>query len=574
MAAKLKIAGAWSGVLEAELETWSVSMLRHQVAQRSGCGAESINLICGGKLLKDGDESLGQVGVKNNAKIMATRVSVDQGKALMIENQKALAEEERASRLTRIKAAAMSLAKRHADGSLPIEDFNLELENQSGEKVQLGTENDQRAIMTGLMLHASAKQLIKRQQYEDALEVLTMGEEAFSLCDPKLIELVDNVPILQIDMVWCYFMLRDMSWLSLAGVRLAKARVGIERAHGKESSRVRILQGGRCPELPLYLRMDLLEGVVAYHSGQLQKSKAFLSSAQAKYLQLQVPDELLSLLMSMGYRQNDAKRALRMSGQDVGSAVELLVDLKEKKMRKREDDRRRQHEIMEQKRFGITPLRKAVDLQRLSELESIGFERALAAEALRRNENDTQKALDDLTNPETNSAIQLNVESRRRKRLHQEADAVIEKLVSMGFQRPIAAAAVNAYGTEDAALNHLLALHDNPNGSAAAVANTANSTHPVPTAGEENVLGSQEFVSSQTSDGSNGESSTLNQEEERDVEMEDELTEELQRGDALSDYDIEVTIEGEAINEYLGLITSAEVNNSAEENVKNVPSSE
>lgn len=42
------------------------------------------------------------------------------------------------------RAAAMSLAKRHADGSLPIEDFNLELENQSGEKVQLGTENDQR----------------------------------------------------------------------------------------------------------------------------------------------------------------------------------------------------------------------------------------------------------------------------------------------------------------------------------------------------------------------------------------------------------------------------------------------
>ncbi|XP_074348051.1 uncharacterized protein LOC141686857 [Apium graveolens] len=84
-------------------------------------------------------------------------------------------------------------------------------------------------------------------------------------------------PILQIDMVWCYFMLRDMSWLSLAGVRLAKSRVGIERAHGKESSRVRIFQRGRCPELPLYLRMDILEGVVAYHSQQLKKSKAFLN---------------------------------------------------------------------------------------------------------------------------------------------------------------------------------------------------------------------------------------------------------------------------------------------------------
>lgn len=35
------------------------------------------------------------------------------------------------------------------------------------------------------------------------------------------------------------------------------------------------------------------------------------------------------------------------------------------------------------------------------------FEKELAAEALRRNENDTQKALDDLTNPETNTAIQV-----------------------------------------------------------------------------------------------------------------------------------------------------------------------
>lgn len=37
----------------------------------------------------------------------------------------------------------------------------------------------------------------------------------------------------------------------------------------------------------------------------------------------------------------------------------------------------------------------------------IRFVKELAAEALRRNENDTQKALDDLTNPEINSAIQV-----------------------------------------------------------------------------------------------------------------------------------------------------------------------
>ena len=40
-------------------------------------------------------------------------------------------------------------------------------------------------------------------------------------------------------------------------------------------------------------------------------------------------------------------------------------------------------------------------------MKIIRFEKELAAEALRRSENDTQKALDDLTNPETNSAIQV-----------------------------------------------------------------------------------------------------------------------------------------------------------------------
>lgn len=57
--------------------------------------------------------------------------------------------------------------------------------------------------------------------------------------------------MLQIDIVWCYFMLRDIKWLSQAGIRLAKAREGIERAHGKDSSRVRLLQAGRFPELAL-----------------------------------------------------------------------------------------------------------------------------------------------------------------------------------------------------------------------------------------------------------------------------------------------------------------------------------
>ncbi|PRQ54514.1 hypothetical protein RchiOBHm_Chr1g0314531 [Rosa chinensis] len=52
----------------------------------------------------------------------------------------------------------------------------------------MGSETDQRCdlirvqeIMMSLMLHTNAKQLIKAQNYKDAMEVLSMEEEAFSL---------------------------------------------------------------------------------------------------------------------------------------------------------------------------------------------------------------------------------------------------------------------------------------------------------------------------------------------------------------------------------------------------------
>jgi len=63
--------------------------------------------------------------------------------------------------------------------------------------------------------------------------------------------MIDNFPILQLDIVWCYFMLRDISCLSVAGIRLAKARKGFERSHGKDSSRLRVLQEGRHQELAM-----------------------------------------------------------------------------------------------------------------------------------------------------------------------------------------------------------------------------------------------------------------------------------------------------------------------------------
>lgn len=47
----------------------------------------------------------------------------------------------------------------------------------------------------------------------------------------------------------------------------------------------------------------------------------------------------------MGFKERDAKRALRMSNQDVESAINFLVEEKEKKARKMEEDIQRRKEI-------------------------------------------------------------------------------------------------------------------------------------------------------------------------------------------------------------------------------------
>ncbi|XP_072977800.1 uncharacterized protein [Typha angustifolia] len=550
-AARLKIGGAWSGILEVRLDTWTVPMLRAEVARRSGGGDPScINLICAGKLLMDGDgaASLLQLGIKNNAKMLATCVSADRGKALDAEaaevNAKETAEAERSNKLARIREAAKALSQRHSDGSVPLEDYNIELEDQSGQAVSFGSESDKRAVMMGLMLHTNSKSLMNKQNYKDALDVLTMAEEAFSLCDPKFIEMIDNVPILQLDIVWCYFMLRDISCLSLAGRRLVKARKGFEHSHGKDSTRFRLLQDGRHSELAIYLRLDLLEGVVAYHSGNFEEARKSLSSAQAKYMQLQVPDEALSLLMGMGYKERAAKRALRMTCQDIQSAVDFLVEERAKKARRKEENIKRQKEIMEQKKYGKTSKNKAVDLQRLQELVSIGFEKYLAAEALRINENDTQKALDLLTDPEKNCSLQSQIESRRKRVAAGSSLTAgdIEEIISMGYERAAVMDALNNVHTKKDLLRVLGGIatgnNDQQAGSNPPTHDQAGSSGAAANSLEDDHMDGEEH----SNDG-------------RDTIMENELANEL-TGDPLADYDIEVAKEGEAIAEYLSLLES------------------
>ncbi|KAF3782793.1 NEDD8 ultimate buster 1 [Nymphaea thermarum] len=414
------------------------------------------------------------------------------------------------------------------NASFAKEDFAFEVESLSGQRVDMGTDSDRRAIMMGLMLHSNGKNLIKQAKYKEAVDVLAIGEEAFSVCDPKIVEMMDNVSILQIDIVWCYFMLRDISCLSVAGVRLDKARKSIDRSYAKNADHANLPLEDQHLQRIIYLRLELLEGVVAYHCGRFEESRKALASAQAKYLQFQVSDEGLTKLMNLGYKGRAAKRALIICSQDIESAANFLIEERTKKARRMEADRQRGQETREQKSYGLTLNGKLVNMECLTVLTSLGIEKRIAAEALRRTENDVQRALDDVTNPDTHCDIQLSIVTR---------DRTVEELVSMGFRRSQVVAALNQTGSKDDALAILInERSDDPQTPVTATAGAS---------------------SSRRSESDTPSADRQTQDMVADAEVENEITLGVS-ADPLSELDVEVIQEGEAISEYMALLDSIE----------------
>ncbi|MED6157231.1 hypothetical protein PIB30_021429 [Stylosanthes scabra] len=182
--AKLKIRGAsaWSGLLEdVAVDAWTVPKLREEVAMRANCSPDCITLIFAGKILKDDDadpvRNLANLGVKNNSKILATRISPQERLFIRVE---------------KIRVAANEIEAKHRR-RIPVEDLNREAEDPTGQLAHLGSEMERRAVMLGARLHAMAVNLIGFERYTDALEALSLGEEAFSVCDPNLVEVSDPI---------------------------------------------------------------------------------------------------------------------------------------------------------------------------------------------------------------------------------------------------------------------------------------------------------------------------------------------------------------------------------------------
>ncbi|GFH11934.1 uncharacterized protein HaLaN_07525, partial [Haematococcus lacustris] len=205
----------------------------------------------------------------------------------------------------------------------------------------------------GLALHDMGKAAMDKGDWAGALDRLRLAEEALDQAPPGLLQGTDNRGLLLLDTVW-------------------------------------------------YVRLEALEGVVAFMVGDLDAAERALGAAHRKWLALQ-----LAQLQDMGFGAQEAVRALRFSGGEVEPALAFITQQRAARQEREERQQRDQAWRKERQQYGRCPAGDYVQLELLSRMCDLGYDRRVAAEALRSLDNNWSAALEALLQPASHAALAL-----------------------------------------------------------------------------------------------------------------------------------------------------------------------
>lgn len=91
------------------------------------------------------------------------------------------------------------------DNNMPI--IFVQIEDQDGNLIHIPPE-EKKAIMMALAIHEKGRAALRRNAYNDALIFLLEADSEYRICNSQLLETVDNYALLNLDIVWCYIMLK------------------------------------------------------------------------------------------------------------------------------------------------------------------------------------------------------------------------------------------------------------------------------------------------------------------------------------------------------------------------------
>jgi hypothetical protein len=386
----VSVAGAITGVIYLRPDA-SVSDLRREIVRLMRSEGETPKLILSGRTLQD-NQLITSLVLPPSAKILVMRGAGCQPAA-------GTDDAARAKRLEHLSKAVEKIA---SSGG-----YELTIENQDGGGLHFDAQ-DKKALSIALAFHAKSKSSYEDGNLSQSLDEALKAEEAFELVRVDL--MVDNPALNILDLMWTALKLRDLSMLGSAKERLAKARRMLTVCYGAGLERAKLIQSSEVPrELAAMIRLEVLEGVSAYFSKDINAARHILSATKDKVQQFQVSDESLAALMSMGFGKKEAIRSLRECNRGAG-IEEVVAKIESSRANDREvKQRRRKMKAWLQERgiYGkiAAPQNGSLDHDAyvspgaLDALAGIGYDRKVAGEALRLTGNDLNAALTFLSDP-------------------------------------------------------------------------------------------------------------------------------------------------------------------------------
>ncbi|XDV25356.1 hypothetical protein PO909_029282 [Leuciscus waleckii] len=287
---------------------------------------QHLNLILSGKKLSP-EMRLDEQNVKNNSKIMVVNVTSDEEKSAMLEE-----EEKKRSQdvgVQRTQKGFQILSERDGSEDQATTPF-LEIADQKGNPLQIPNE-ERKALILAMGFHEKGRSLMKKRDHSAALCHLLLADEQFNMCNSALLNTVDNYAVLQLDIMWCYQALKQRDCLNDARQRLSRAEECFQRCYGEKKSRLELIKGHTGGEDVLFLRLYLLQSVLAYHDGNKNQASKKLIEVERLFSQLRLDPDKITQLMSLGFSEQDARLGLRACRGDLSEAVLHITQRKKEK---------------------------------------------------------------------------------------------------------------------------------------------------------------------------------------------------------------------------------------------------
>ncbi|XP_058252051.1 NEDD8 ultimate buster 1 isoform X2 [Hemibagrus wyckioides] len=330
-----------------------------------------IKLILNGRILRP-DKRLDEQNVKNNSKVMVMKLSEPEKKKEMMEKEKLQRFHQESMQRTQKGFEILS----ERDGSEdPATTPFLEIADQKGNPIQIPI-IEKKALVLAMGFHEKGRALMKKKEYDAALCHLLLADDQFSKCDSALLNTVDNYAVLQLDIVWCYAALEQLPCLQDSRQRLQQAENCFLKCYGEKQQRLQTIKGNTGGEDVLFLRLYLLQSLLAYADGKEHQASQKLKQGEELYNQLFLNPEKMTQLLSIGFTEQDARLGLRACRGNVeAAALHIAQRIKERdEIKQKERNKRRQR------------------LEAINTLVELGYNKKAAAEALHKTRGDVDEA--------------------------------------------------------------------------------------------------------------------------------------------------------------------------------------